>query len=152
SLHALGRQVAACAAVLAAVSLSPAGAQDMAAQVLTLVNQQRAANGLAPLTRNSALDSAASQHSSDMAASKTLSHTGSDGSSPGQRINAAGYYWYTYGENVAAGQSSAQAVMDAWMSSSGHRANILSPDFKDIGIAVVYRAGSTYGYYWTQDF
>jgi uncharacterized protein YkwD len=152
SLTTSCRRVAACAAALAALSLARAHAQDMAAQVLTLVNQQRAANGLPALNRDSALDSAAYQHSNDMATSNTFSHTGSDGSTPGQRINAAGYYWYTCGENIAAGQSSAQAVMDAWMNSSGHRANILSPDFKDIGIAVVYRAGSAYGYYWTQDF
>jgi uncharacterized protein YkwD len=145
-------RIAAAAAAIVALSLARVQAQDMASQVFTLVNQQRAANGLAPLSRNSMLDSSAARESSDLANNGIFSHTGSDSSTPGQRMQAAGYYWYTCGENIAAGQTSAQAVMNTWMGSSGHRANILNPDFKDIGISVVYSAGSPYGYYWTQDF
>jgi uncharacterized protein YkwD len=145
-------RLAACAAALAAVSLARAGAQDLADQVFQLVNEQRSAKGLAPLNRNSALDAAARRHSGDMAAADFMGHFGSDGSNPAQRMNAAGYTGSTWGENVARWYPSAQAVMDAWMNSPGHRANLLNPNFRDIGIAVVYRADSTSRYYWTQDF
>jgi Cysteine-rich secretory protein family/IPT/TIG domain len=146
------RRLAACAAAFAALSLARAGAEEMADQVLQLVNEQRAANGLAPLVRNEALDRAALSHSQDMAAGNFMSHFGSDGSNPTQRIGAAGYTGSTWGENVAAWYPSAQAVMNAWMNSPGHRANILNPNFKEIGIAVVYRADTGSRYFWTQDF
>jgi uncharacterized protein YkwD len=152
SNHPRCRRLAVCTAALAALSLARAGAQEMADQVLQLVNAQRAASGLAPLVRNEVLDRAALSHSQDMAAGGFMSHTGSDGSNPGQRIQAAGYTGSTWGENIAIWYASAQAVMDAWMNSPGHRANILNPNFREIGIAVVYRADSASHYYWTQDF
>jgi uncharacterized protein YkwD len=139
------------AVTLTALALSSAHAQDTA-RVLDLVNQHRAAAGLSPLIRAAELDSAARRHSDDMATHNFMSHTGSDGSTPGQRISAAGYQWSTYGENIAAGYSTAEAVVNAWMNSSGHRANILNSRYKEIGLAVTYRAGTTYRYYWTQDF
>jgi uncharacterized protein YkwD len=133
-------------------ALSAATLAEMASQVLTLVNAQRSANGLDPLQRASELDRAARSHSEEMAQGDFLGHAGSDGSNPAQRMQAAGYQWYTWAENVAAGYPSAQAVVDAWMNSPGHRTNILSPSFKEIGIALVHRSGTRYGYYWTQDF
>jgi uncharacterized protein YkwD len=86
-----------------------------------------------------------------MARNDFFSHTGSDGSSPGQRISRAGYRWWTYGENIAAGYPSPEHVVDAWMNSAGHRANILNPDFRDIGVGYIYKPDTTYGHYWTQD-
>jgi uncharacterized protein YkwD len=77
--------------------------QDLGSEVIALTNQQRALYGLPPLTANSALTSAAAVHSNDMADNNFFSHTGSDGSNPGQRISRAGYSYYTYGENIAAG-------------------------------------------------
>ena len=118
-------------------------------KVVELTNQQRASQGLAPLAINDLLVNAAAGHSTDMATNNFMSHTGSDGSNPGQRITRAGYSWRTYGENVAAGYSTAQAVMDGWMNSGGHRANILNPAFTEIGVALRENPNSTYRYYWT---
>jgi len=138
--------------------LTEAEIHDFAAQVIALTNQERAAYGLPPLAANAALNTAAVRHSQDMATNDFFSHTGSDGSSPGQRITQAGYVWYTYGENIAAGYTSPSSVVAAWMGSAGHRANILNHCFQDMGVGYVYDEGDTYpggtwGYthYWTMD-
>jgi uncharacterized protein YkwD len=112
-----------------------------------LVNSERAKAGCSPLTVNAALTKAAQAHSEDMAAHRNMSHTGSDGSSPGDRITRAGYTWRTYGENVAYGYSTPEQAMAGWMSSSGHKANILNCSFKEIGVGLAQP-----GNYWTQDF
>ncbi|MYX95093.1 CAP domain-containing protein [Streptomyces sp. SID486] len=136
------------AAPTAAGTPKPAAAPSgVTAEILRLVNAQRGQAGCQPLTLNSTLTKAAQAHSADMAAHKNMSHTGSDGSSPGDRITRAGYTWSTYGENVAYGYSTAQQVMDGWMSSPGHRANILNCGFKEIGVGLAQP-----GSYWTQDF
>jgi uncharacterized protein YkwD len=118
-------------------------------QVVSLVNQQRAARGLAPLAISPALSTAAEAHSRDQAQRSTMSHTGSTGSNVYQRITAAGYWPSAWGENVAAGQPTATDVMNAWMASSGHRANILSGNFSEIGVAAVASSNGTI--YWTMD-
>ncbi|RKT08618.1 uncharacterized protein YkwD [Streptomyces sp. 3211.6] len=124
------------------------GAQtDAQAQVLALVNQERAAAGCPALTVNPMLTKAAQDHSADMAAHATMSHTGSDGSDPGTRITRAGYQWQTYGENVAYGYSTPEQVMEGWMNSPGHRRNILDCSYREIGIGLAQP-----GQYWTQDF
>lgn len=129
----------------------PPPAGYLASQVFELVNQVRKEQGDLPVARNSALDQAAAGWSSRMATEGFFAHVGPDGSSPSQRMVAAGYRpAHTWGENIAAGYRTAQAVMNAWMNSPGHRANILNPAFKDIGIGVAQ--GGTYGIYWTQDF
>src|SRR5437868_6378355 len=126
-------------------------AADPAADVYTLVNQQRAANGLPPLARNSHLDQSASSFAAQMANQGFFSHTGLDGSTPLTRMQAAGYTnVLIWGENIAAGQPDAASVMAAWMNSPGHAANILSSSYRDIGIGVAY--GGPYGIYWVQDF
>ncbi|MEU6776840.1 sigma-70 family RNA polymerase sigma factor [Streptomyces sp. NPDC046759] len=122
---------------------------DVAGQVVTLVNKERAAAGCGPLTEDPQLQKAAQGHSDDMAARHFFDHVNPDGADPGQRITAAGYRWSTYGENIAQGQQSAAAVMQSWMNSPGHRANILNCSFKDIGVGVHKGAG---GPWWTQDF
>lgn len=76
-----------------------------------------------------------------------MTHTGSNGSSAGDRIRANGGSFRTWGENVAAGFGSANGVVNGWMNSSGHRANILNPAFTQIGVAVSYAADGTP--YWT---
>ncbi|WP_327326860.1 CAP domain-containing protein [Streptomyces sp. NBC_01210] len=119
------------------------------AQVLTLVNKERASAGCSPLTSNAKLVEAADDYSDVMAGSGVMSHTGPDGSTMSGRVDAAGYVWSTLGENIARGQSDAAAVMDAWMHSPGHRANILNCSFKEIGIGVHFGDG---GPWWTQDF
>ncbi|MEU6548985.1 sigma-70 family RNA polymerase sigma factor [Streptomyces sp. NPDC046915] len=122
---------------------------DTVTQVVALVNKERAAAGCGPLTEDPQLENAAQRHSDDMAARNFFDHTNPDGADPGQRITAAGYRWSTYGENIAKGQQTAQAVMDSWMNSPGHRANILNCSFKDIGVGVHKGSG---GPWWTQDF
>lgn len=84
-----------------------------------------------------------------MAARDYFSHTSQDGSGPGDRITDAGYRWSTYGENIAKGQRTPAAVMDSWMNSPGHRANILNCSFKELGVGVEDSPG---GIVWTQDF
>ncbi|MFI0773653.1 CAP domain-containing protein [Streptomyces sp. NPDC021212] len=128
----------------ASPSSAAAGAEE---QVVELVNSERAKVGCSPVKVNAKLTAAAEAHSKDMAEHSDMSHTGSDGSSPGDRIEKAGYSWSTYGENVAYGYSSAKSVMEGWMNSSGHKANILNCDFKEIGVGL-----AQHGDYWTQDF
>ena len=129
----------------------PDDVNQQEANVISLVNDVRRAQGLPALEFNELLHEAARNHSQDMASGNFMSHTGSDGSNPGQRISRTGYDWRTYGENVAVGQSSAEEVMDAWMNSSGHRANILSASFCEIGVGYVNRS-SGMRHYWTQVF
>ncbi|MFE2144753.1 CAP domain-containing protein [Streptomyces sp. NPDC059456] len=117
--------------------------------VLALVNKERATAGCGPLTTNSKLSAAARAYSDTMARSGVMSHTGPDGSTMTSRVEAAGYTWSNLGENIARGQADADAVMDAWMHSPGHRANILNCAFKEIGIGVHKGDG---GPWWTQDF
>ncbi|MFG2635398.1 sigma-70 family RNA polymerase sigma factor [Streptomyces sp. NPDC048362] len=119
------------------------------AQVIALVNKERATAGCAPVTEDAQLDRAAQGHSDDMAARNFFDHTNPDGADPGQRITAAGYRWSTYGENIAEGQQTPQAVMDSWMNSPGHRANILNCSFKNLGVGV-HKGGG--GPWWTQNF
>lgn len=135
---------------------------DFATSVLARVNQHRAAGAncgsqggftAAPaLAWNLPLTQAADAHSRDMVANNFFSHTGANGTSAGQRITAAGYNWSTYGENIAAGQSSINQVVDGWMASDGHCANIMNAAFADIGVVCVAgNASTTYGTYWTMD-
>jgi RNA polymerase sigma factor (sigma-70 family) len=119
------------------------------AQVVALVNKERAAAGCGPLTEDAQLEDAALAHSEDMAARDFFDHNNPDGVDPGARITAAGYRWSTYGENIAMGQPTPQAVMESWMNSPGHRANILNCSFKNIGVGVHKGSG---GPWWTQDF
>ncbi|QBJ93771.1 CAP domain-containing protein [Streptomyces seoulensis] len=117
------------------------------ARVVELVNAERAKVGCSPVNLNSTLTKAAQDHSADMAAHNTMSHTGSDGSDPGSRITAAGYRWSAYGENVAYGYATPEQVMAGWMDSPGHRENILNCSYQEIGVGLAQP-----GSYWTQDF
>ncbi|MFH8370194.1 CAP domain-containing protein [Streptomyces sp. NPDC018031] len=117
------------------------------ARVVELVNSERAKVGCAPVKVNDLLTKAAQGHSKDMADHSNMSHTGSDGSSPGDRITRAGYTWRTYGENVAYGYATPEQVMAGWMSSDGHKRNILNCGFKEIGVGLAQP-----GNYWTQVF
>jgi uncharacterized protein YkwD len=110
---------------------------------LCLLNEERAKHGLAPLVSNGQLASAASTHSSSMRWHGFFSHTGLDGSSPEDRIAASGYLAsaidFNLGENLAWGHSllgTPRALHVAWMNSPGHRANMLDPVFREVGIGV----------------
>ncbi|MFE3517520.1 sigma-70 family RNA polymerase sigma factor [Streptomyces sp. NPDC059166] len=126
-----------------------AAARSVAEEVIALVNTERSKSGCEPVSGNTLLDKAATRHSEDMAARDYFSHTSPEGTDPGARITAEGYRWSTYGENIAKGQQSAASVMDAWMNSEGHRANILNCAFKEIGVG---RVDSSGGPVWTQNF
>jgi uncharacterized protein YkwD len=132
------------------VSSPPAGMSPEESAVFDLVNSERAKAGCASLSANPILNQVARAHSEDMAVNGYFSHTSPDGRSPFDRMRDAGYAGRMMGENIAAGQPTAQAVMDAWMNSAGHRANILNCGFQDIGIG--FSRGGSFGFYWTQDF
>ncbi|MDQ0751559.1 uncharacterized protein YkwD [Streptomyces africanus] len=119
-----------------------------AAQVLKLVNEERAKVGCSAVAANSALTELAQNYSEDMAARGFFDHTDPDGRTPWDRAGKAGIS-NLGGENIARGQADAAAVMDAWMNSPGHRANILNCDFKTLGVGVEFGSG---GPWWTQDF
>ncbi|WP_405020975.1 sigma-70 family RNA polymerase sigma factor [Kitasatospora sp. NBC_00070] len=118
-------------------------------QVIDLVNSERSKNGCGPVKANSKLQAAAQGHSDDMAARNFFDHTNPDGKGPQPRIEAAGYRWSTWGENIARGQQDSAAVMDAWMKSPGHRANILNCAFTEMGLGTHFGTG---GPWWTQNF
>jgi uncharacterized protein YkwD len=140
---------------------APTPAPDFVAQVLQLTNEARARGATcggtvyapaAPLELNVKLSSAAQGHAADMAAKNYFSHTSADGRTFDARINAAGYLWFALGENIAAGQQTPQAVMNSWLTSPGHCADMLNPDFTEIGIGYAFTAGGNYHHYWVQDF
>ncbi|MGW5212092.1 CAP domain-containing protein [Streptomyces sp. NPDC004051] len=118
------------------------------AQVLQLVNQERAKVGCSPVAANSALTGLAAAFSQDMAERGFFDHTDPDGDTPWDRAKAAGIADLG-GENIARGQATAAAVMEAWMDSPGHKANILNCDFKTLGVGVHFGSG---GPWWTQNF
>lgn len=119
-------------------------------EVVSLVNVERAKAGCQALTANAALNNAAHGHSADMAARNYFSHDTLGGGSFADRITAAGYKWSGAAENIASGQRTPASVMESWMNSSGHRANILNCGYRDIGVGVAANASGSL--YWTQDF
>ncbi|MFH8752608.1 CAP domain-containing protein [Streptomyces rimosus] len=133
------------ASATAAPGAKPATAES---QVLTLVNQERAKAGCSPLTADRQLSDLARDFSADMARRDFFDHTDPDGRSPWDRAKAAGIDGLG-GENIARGQADARAVMDTWMHSSGHRANILNCEYKTLGVGAHFGSG---GPWWTQDF
>jgi uncharacterized protein YkwD len=120
------------------------------AEVVRLVNVERAKTGCSPVAANDALAKAARDHSTDMAKNNYFSHTSLDGTQFADRISRAGYQWRGAGENIAKGQRTPADVMNAWMNSSGHRANIVNCGFRDLGVGLAYDGTNTP--LWTQDF
>ena len=130
--------------------------QDFIYKVLELTNIERSKLGFSPLTLNTQLLSAAQTQSQNMGLQDFFSHTGKDGSSAGTRIQTTGYQYSTYAENIGAGYSTPEQAIEGWMNSTGHRANILNPNLKEIGIGYYFLANDTgsinYNHYWTQVF
>ncbi|MGM8228840.1 CAP domain-containing protein [Cellvibrio sp. ARAG 10.3] len=91
-------------------------------------------------------------HSADMASNNFFSHTGSDGSSPFDRMRREGYQFSTAGENIGAGYRTVDAAVNGWLNSAGHCSNIMNPNFQDMGAARVDSATSAYRIYWTVGF
>ncbi|WP_436494476.1 CAP domain-containing protein [Actinokineospora sp. HUAS TT18] len=127
----------------------PAGTDPAESEVLTIVNAERSKAGCGPLRWHDTLALAARKHSADMAANNYFDHESLDGRSPFDRMKAEGYA-KGGGENIAAGQSTPKSVMESWMNSPGHRANILNCDFKELGVGMA--KGGSYRIYWTQAF
>ena len=116
-------------------------------EVIRLVNEIRAQNGLSALTYNWELSRVARYKSQDMVDNRYFSHTSPTDGTPFQMIRSFGLSYRSAGENIAYGQRTPQAVVNAWMNSSGHRANILSSSYTQIGVGYVAN-----GHYWTQMF
>ncbi|MCI5705498.1 MAG: SafA/ExsA family spore coat assembly protein [Pseudoflavonifractor sp.] len=117
------------------------------AEVIRLVNEVRVQNGLSALKANWELSRVARYKSQDMADNRYFSHTSPTYGTPFEMIRAFGLSYRTAGENIAYGQATPQAVVTAWMNSSGHRANILSSSYTQIGVGYAAK-----GRYWTQMF
>ena len=130
-------------------SAPSSGASAAEAAVVDLVNQERARAGCPSVRGEAALHDLARRHSADMAARGYFDHTDPDGRTPWDRAEAAGISGLG-AENLAMGAADARSVMDLWMNSPGHRANILTCDFTRIGVGM--HAGSGGGPWWTQVF
>jgi uncharacterized protein YkwD len=131
------------------------------ARVLALANEARAharrcggqAFGAAPpVSWSPGLERAAAGHAQDMAAHAFLDHRGRDGSTPAQRITRAGYRWRAVGENVASGQVTPQEVVEDWLRSPGHCANLMNPDFTEMGVAYEVNMDAKAVVFWAQEF
>ncbi|MEU1285165.1 CAP domain-containing protein [Kitasatospora sp. NPDC005856] len=130
----------------------PAGggaAPSYAQQVVDLVNVERTKAGCGPVSSETRLTNAAQSHSDDMADRNYFDHASPEGYHADHRIEVAGYSWSSWGENIARGQKDPAAVMNSWMNSPGHRANILNCSFTQLGVGV--RTGNN-GPWWTQVF
>lgn len=158
---ALAAPLGACGSV-DAPDASPAPAPDVDAgettvahDVARLVNEARSQgrscgsagwfDAVPPVTLDATLTSVAQAHSVDQAEMGRTTHTGSDGSDPRDRVDAAGYAWTEIGENVAWNDRSAEQVMDGWLASDGHCRNVMNPAYAEIGVGLE-------AWYWTQVF
>jgi uncharacterized protein YkwD len=131
-------------------------ASTEAQEILSLTNAERAAAGCPAVTLNTKLSSAAQGHAGDMVQNDFFAHVGSDGATTGARMTRQGYVWRMAGENIAAGYTNADDVVAGWMSSSGHRANILNCGYREMGVGYLYEqndGGSVrWRHYWVQVF
>jgi hypothetical protein len=123
---------------------------DRLTEVVALTNRQRADRGLVPVVPSARLAAAARAHNDDMVRRGFFAHECPDGGSVADRVRAAGYDFRVVAENLAAGQRTAAEVVQGWMDSPGHRANLLHPDVREIGVA--FREGGAHGTTWTQVF
>lgn len=125
---------------------------DLEAQVVALTNEHRASVGCGPVVAESRLNTLARAHSDDMAAQDYFDHLSPAGLDPFDRIDRSGYRFLTASENLAAGLWRPEDVVQQWLDSPPHRANLENCEFTEIGVGVAGNAGSTFRYYWTQVF
>jgi uncharacterized YkwD family protein len=123
------------------------GINKVALQVIDLTNVERKKNGLPPLKADASLSNVAQTKSNDMEAKHYFSHTSPTYGSPFDMMRDFGVTYKSAGENIAMGQTTAQQVVTAWMNSEGHRKNILSPNYTNIGVGF-----TSNGNYWSQMF
>ena len=150
--------------IIAAVPFDPPAAADangVAERVLALVNQARGQprrcgnqsfGPARPLVLSRQLTQAAAVHAQSMARYGYLEHHGRDGSTPADRADRAGYRWRSIGENVAMGQTTPERVVQDWLRSPEHCANIMEPRFTEMGVAYAVNNASEGGIYWAQSF
>lgn len=133
------------------VCVRPAAAERWQADVLSLVNQERAAAGLPALARSETLERQAEGFACELAYYDFFDHENPvTGSTLADRAEQYGYDYRLLGENLAAGQPTPEQAVAEWMNSPGHRANILNEGFTELGVGVI--TGGTYGVYWVQEF
>jgi uncharacterized protein YkwD len=134
--------------------------QEAARTILAATNRARATGrhcgtqyfaAAPPLTSNTALDTAALAHSSEMAALRYFSHQGKDGSQVGDRASRAGYAWHRIGENIASGMRTPEEAVAGWVTSPGHCANLMNPSFTHLGSGFS-QTPETGIVFWTQVF
>ena len=141
---------------------STCGIADFAATALARINELRAAGAncrtggtfapAAALTWSALLTQSSELHTQDMVANNFFSHTGSNGSTLATRVDATGYTWSSLGENIAAGYPGIDAVLTGWMARDGHCANLMNPNFNQVGLVCVPgTSANTYNNYWTMD-
>jgi uncharacterized protein YkwD len=150
--------------IVATVPFDPppaAQAPGVAARVLALVNEARAQprqcgsqsfGAAGPLVLNAQLNEAARAHAQEMARFGFMEHEGRDGSTPADRASHAGYRWRSIGENIASGQTTPERVMQDWLKSPVHCANIMEPRFNEMGLAYSVNTATEGGIYWAQSF
>lgn len=124
------------------------GVSNYANEILTLVNNERSKQGLKPLTLSAKLTEVATEKAKDMAVNNYFSHTSPTYGSPFDMMKKFGVSYKSAGENIAAGQKTPAEVMQAWLNSSGHRANILNSSYTELGVGY-YKGSKTY---WVQQF
>jgi uncharacterized protein YkwD len=136
-------------------------AKDVAREVLELVNQARVQprkcggtsyKAAQPVQLSATLSRAALMHAQDMARNSHFEHHGTDGSTPAERVTRVGYRWRNVAENIAAGAPTAASVVDGWLKSPGHCANIMGAEYREMGIAYALNSKSQAGIYWAQTF
>ena len=148
--------------VLAAPFSPPpqSAAASVAGRVLKLTNEARSQprncgdqffEASPPLQPNPLLDRAAASHAQELARHGLLEHEGRDGSSPADRVTRAGYRWRSVGENIASGQTTAEQVVQEWLRSPVHCANLMRPGFVEMGLAYAVNVNSAGGIYWVQE-
>jgi uncharacterized protein YkwD len=131
------------------------------ARVLALTNEARsrprrcgeqAFQAAPPVRWDAQLEQAAARHANDMAAHAYLDHRGRDGSTPAQRVTRSGYRWRGVGENVASGQVTPREVVDDWLRSPGHCANLMNAEFTEMGVAYAVNMNAEAVVFWAQEF
>jgi len=131
---------------------APPSTSPFEQELLRLTNAERTRAGLPPLRLATKLSQAAQRHAEDMVRNRFFSHTGSNGSTLGDRARAVGYNYSMVGENIAAGGATPAATLRQWMNSPGHRRNILNPRFTEVGFGYVSAPSDLYRHYWVQVF
>ncbi len=125
-------------------------------RVVELTNQERAQFGLPPLTTNTQLAEAAQIHTENMTQQDFFDHTELDDSSISDRVEATGYGFLAWAENIGAGYETPEEIVEGWMNNAGHRANIFDPNLEEIGVGYFFLENDTgnvnFNHYWAQVF